>query len=326
MGSLFSRRYAPLADLPDLHGKVIIVTGASAGIGKYTVLHLARKGAKVYLAARNESKTIGVIKELEIEGLGPGNGSLHYVNLNLSDPRSAKKSGQEFIQRESRLDVLINNAGFVEEEYAKTKDGLGETIVANFLSPFVYTNALLPLLKSSAQEPDSDVRIVNVASSMHTFPPSKETVFDSSEALNNPFSNSRVGKMQRYGYSKLANILHINELQRRLDEENVPITCISLHPGTIATPGVQKWFKNVFPFGGFSKVLAQWLCMTQEDGAITSAFAAGSTEVKNNRQMYKAAYLVPFGKFGTKSKDARDPQKALDLWNTAERMIEELKL
>ncbi|KZS87506.1 NAD(P)-binding protein [Sistotremastrum niveocremeum HHB9708] len=323
MGGLFSRRYNPLTDLPDLTGKVIIVTGASAGIGKHTVLHLARKGAKIYLAARNESKTIGAIKELELAGLGPGNGSLHYIKLDLSDPQSIKKSAEEFLKREDRLDVLINNAGFVEEDYVTLKEGLGESIFANYLGPFIYTNALLPLLKKTAAEPGSDVRIVNLSSAAHAFPASKDTIFTSKEALNNRFTNSRIGKMQRYGYAKLANILHANELQRRLDEENIPITCISVHPGGVATPGAQRLFNNMLPFGTF---LMKLISTSQEDGAITSAFAAGATEVKAHRDQYKAAYLVPFGKFGTKSKPAQDSQKALDLWNTSEQIVKELNL
>ncbi|KZT38127.1 NAD(P)-binding protein [Sistotremastrum suecicum HHB10207 ss-3] len=318
MSGIFSRRYNPRTDLPDLSGKVIIVNGASAGIGKYTVLHLARKGAKVYLAARNESKTIGVIQELELAGLGPGNGSLHYINLDLSDPKSINRSAEEFLKREERLDVLVNNAGFVEEHYVELKEGLGESIFANYLGPFIYTNALLPLLKTTATEPGSDVRIVNVSSSAHTFPASKDTIYTSKGALNNRFTDSRLGRMKRYG-----TILHINELQRRLNEENVPIICISLNPGGVATPSAQRVFNNMVPFGSS---LMKLFATSPEDGAITSAFAAGATEVRERRDQYKAVYLEPFGKFGTKSKPAQDSQKALDLWNTSEQIVKELNL
>ncbi|KZS87491.1 NAD(P)-binding protein [Sistotremastrum niveocremeum HHB9708] len=312
-----------MTDLPDLHGKVIIVTGASSGVGKYTALHLARKGAKIYLACRNERKTLAVIKELQKEGLGPGNGTLHYIHLNLSDLESVKKSAEEFLARESRLDVLINNAGYSEEAYVTTRYGLGESIVANFLGPFLFTKILLPLLKSTAKETGSDVRILNVSSEAHRFASGSIAVYTSREALSNKVSDSRIGKSKRYGYAKLANILHINELQRRLSEEGVPITCISLHPGAIATPAVQNWVSYMLPFG---KAIARLVFMAQEDGAITSAFAAGGTEIKLDVERYKGVYLVPFGKIGKKSKEANDPQKAVDLWNTAEKILKELNL
>ncbi|KZT38151.1 NAD(P)-binding protein [Sistotremastrum suecicum HHB10207 ss-3] len=326
MGALFSRRFNPRDDLPDLHGKVIIVTGGSAGIGKYTALHLARRGAKVYLAARNESKTLNAIKDLELEGLGPGNGTLQYIQLNLSDPRSAKKSAEEFLQRESRLDVLINNAGFLEQQYAKTEDGLGESILANYLSPFLYTKTLIPLLEKTAQMPGTDVRIVNVSSGAHSVVPRKDAVYNSREALNIRFSDNRMGNLRRYGYAKLANILHINELQRRFDQEHTPIICLSLHPGTVSTPGGQELLKKMLPFGNFGKVLGRWLLKSQEDGAITSAFAAAASQVRTHADQYKAAYLIPYAKFGKKSKAANDPQKALDLWITSEGILEDLGL
>ena len=78
----------------------------STGIGLATVRHLARAGAKVYLAARNESRATGAIAQLEHEGLGPGNGEVLWLKLDLSDPRDAKKAAGEFMARETRLDIL----------------------------------------------------------------------------------------------------------------------------------------------------------------------------------------------------------------------------
>lgn len=78
----------------------------SAGIGFATVQHLARAGAKVYLAARNESRATGAIARLEHEGLQPGDGEVIWLKLDLSDPRDAKKVAEEFLKREKRLDIL----------------------------------------------------------------------------------------------------------------------------------------------------------------------------------------------------------------------------
>jgi NAD(P)-dependent dehydrogenase (short-subunit alcohol dehydrogenase family) len=78
----------------------------SIGIGYYTVKHLACRGATVYLAARNESKAIGAIAQLETEGLGPGFGQVNWLKFDLMDPRKAKAAAEEFLSKETRLDIL----------------------------------------------------------------------------------------------------------------------------------------------------------------------------------------------------------------------------
>ena len=93
-------------DIQDLTGKVIIVTGGSGGIGYNTVQQLARKGAKVYLAARNETKASSALERLKHEGLAPGNGEVEFLKVDLSDPKATKSAAERFIQLEKRLDVL----------------------------------------------------------------------------------------------------------------------------------------------------------------------------------------------------------------------------
>ena len=101
-----SIKFDPLSDLPDLTGKVIIVTGGNGGIGYSTIQHLARKGAKVYMAARNESKATSAIEKLKSESFEPGNGEIVFMKINLSDPKQVKNAAERFVQMESRLDVL----------------------------------------------------------------------------------------------------------------------------------------------------------------------------------------------------------------------------
>ncbi|KZT31947.1 NAD(P)-binding protein [Sistotremastrum suecicum HHB10207 ss-3] len=326
MGSTFSTRFKPQRDLPALDGKVYLVTGGNSGIGMYTILHLARRGATVYMGARNESKATGAIAQLEAEGLGPGNGRVVYHQLDLSDPRLAKKSAEEFMARETRLDALINNAASMAGPYGMAEDGIQQMVVTNHISPFVLTNTLLPLLKKTASEPGSDVRIVNVSSTAHNFPASEHAVFDSKEALNNRFGDSITERMKRYGYTKLMNILHMNELQRRLDAENSSIICISLHPGSVSTPGALEGIKDSLPFPSFFQTLVSLIFKTSSTGALTSAFAAGSPVIRQEPAKYKAAYLVPYGKLGEKRPEAKSEALAKDLWNTTEKFVAEIGL
>ena len=89
-----------------LPANTILICFISAGIGFATIQHLARRGAKVYMAARNEQKAKAAIERLQAEGLSPGNGEVHWLKLDLSDPREVKRATEEFMQKEDRLDVL----------------------------------------------------------------------------------------------------------------------------------------------------------------------------------------------------------------------------
>ncbi|EEB94675.1 hypothetical protein MPER_06472 [Moniliophthora perniciosa FA553] len=105
-----STEFDPKRDLVDLRNRIAIVTGGNRGIGYATVQHLVRAGARVYMAARDEKKAKAAIETLQRQGLGPGNGQVHWLKLDLSDPRAAKAAAEEFTSQEKRLDILVNNA------------------------------------------------------------------------------------------------------------------------------------------------------------------------------------------------------------------------
>ncbi|KDQ58065.1 hypothetical protein JAAARDRAFT_129282, partial [Jaapia argillacea MUCL 33604] len=172
-----------------------------AGIGFKTVRHLARKGAKVYLAARNEARATAAIAELEAEGFGEGKGQVVWLKLDLADPRLAKSAAEDFMLHESRLDIL-----------------------GVHISPFVFTQAFFPVLKCTAEASGSDVRVVNVASRGHAFAPSSIRFRDIDD-FNQDFNRM----------SKLANILWCKELQKHYDAEGLPIIVMAIHPGDVDT-------------------------------------------------------------------------------------------
>ncbi|OAX40087.1 NAD(P)-binding protein [Rhizopogon vinicolor AM-OR11-026] len=185
----FSKAFDPASDLPDLSDKVILITGGNAGIGYATVKHLARHGAKVYMAARNQSRAEAAIAQLKEEGLGPGNGEVVWLELDLKDPRNAKKAAEEFMKKEKRLDVLIHNAAMLLENFAIGTDGVQEIMMVNVISHFVLTRSLQPLLDQTAAEPNSDVRIVVVASEGHRFV-SGEPRYRNLDDFNAEFKNA----------------------------------------------------------------------------------------------------------------------------------------
>ncbi|KAF8985345.1 hypothetical protein BDQ17DRAFT_1495390, partial [Cyathus striatus] len=291
------------------------------------------QGAKVYMAARDEGRATDAIRKLETEGIADG--SVQWLKLDLSDPRLARQSAEEFAKRENRLDILGAGA---YGPYGIDKDGLLDVMVTNHISHFVFTDTLLPVLKTTAQEAGSDVRIINVRLTQFTIlQPSvcEVTSFADKECLNRTFGDSIFGYITTYGHSKLANILHIKELQRRLDSKSIPITCISVHPGFVHTDGADKFLASTPYIGGFLlKYIAPLFLYTfgslfsintWETGAMTSVFAAVSPEVKEEREAYKGAYLVPVAKIANPSKYAIDERLAKELWETTESVVSELK-
>ncbi|KAJ7476910.1 NAD(P)-binding protein [Mycena galericulata] len=330
-------------DLVDLHGKVALVTGGNTGIGYATIQMLARRGAKVYMGARDEGRAAIAIKQLESENINDG--SVHWLKLDLSHPRLVRAAAKDFLEKEQRLDILVNNAASGPGPYKLTEDGFLDCMVINHFGHFVLTDTLLPLLKETAKTSSADVRIVNVASMVHA--QAKPETFSTKEAFNKNYGDSINGRLNTYGtsatptvfssfrvthpyvnhagISKLANILHMKELQKRLNAESIPITCLSLHPGAIATNGSAQFLEKVPYFGWFLKRFVGPLVFgAPSTAAMTVAFAAAGTEVAEQRAKYQGAYLVPIATIAAPSSFAQDERLQRELYDTTEKFIAEL--
>ncbi|KAN0082541.1 hypothetical protein V8E55_008336 [Tylopilus felleus] len=288
---LFSKSFDPITDLPDLSGKVIIVTGGNAGIGYATVKHLARKGAKVYMAARNKVRAEEAIAKLKQEGLGPGNGEVIWLALDLADPRNAKTTAQDFMGKEERLDVLSKPSYVVVNMITFCFEGVEALFVVNAISPVVLTRELMPVLNRTAAEINSDVRIVVVASEAYTFLRG-QLRFRNVDDFNNDFKNAVVPWFARYGYSKLANILYASELHRKLSAQGSPITVVSLNPGAVNTFSRKPQLKMI---SWLVDILVYPFFVHPDAGAYTSVFAAASSDIVQNPDKFKGAYLLPVG-------------------------------
>ncbi|KIM51165.1 hypothetical protein SCLCIDRAFT_143847 [Scleroderma citrinum Foug A] len=312
MGSSASKDFNPEQDIPDLTGRVIIVTGGNTGIGYGTIKHLARKGARVYMAARNKAKAEAAISALNEEGLGPGNGEVVWLELDLSDPRNAKKAAKEFMAKEDRLDVL-NTPLY----------SLLTFVLCSVISPFVLTRELLPVLKKTSSQSDSDVRVVIVSSEGHRVMGAMPR-FRTIENLNDECNHSWSPIFMRYCLTKAANILYASELHRRLssDPSLSNIIALSLHPGQVNTWCNKPWVVRLH-LSGVIYALGLPTTVGPEIGAYTNVFAAAAPVVKRERKKYGGGYVMPVGKVVKPTWEKEWVEAGKELWEVIERFLEE---
>lgn len=241
----------------DLAGRTFLVTGANSGIGRETVRGLADRGARVYLACRSEAKARSAIEEMR-------GGSLEFVALDLGDLSSVRACADAFLATGEPLDVLINNAGLAGQR-GVTPSGFELAFGTNFVGPFLLTQLLLDRLRERGS-----ARIVNVASGAHH--QAKRIDF---MAVRQP-TRSRTG-MPEYAVSKLANVLHAQELARRLDGTGV--TSYALHPGVIAS---DIWRRVPPP----ARQLMKLTMRSPAEGARTSLYCATAPQLEHESGYY----------------------------------------
>jgi NAD(P)-dependent dehydrogenase (short-subunit alcohol dehydrogenase family) len=196
-----------------MRGKVVVVTGATSGIGRIAAEALAAQGARIILIARDPIRADGTLERLGARGAHQA------LIADLSSLRETKEVGARIAEQQPRIDVLINNAGNVFGRRAVTADGLERTFALNHMAYFVLTQTLRERLIAAAP-----ARIVNTASGAHR---GNALDFDDLQM------ERRYRALTAYGRSKLANILFTRELARRLAGTGVTANC--LHPGFVAT-------------------------------------------------------------------------------------------
>jgi len=299
-------------ELPDLTGKVAVVTGGNDGIGFITVRALWRKGCKVYLACRSEEKARNAIARLAKEEPGKED-QLVFLPFDLTELPSAKKAAETLQQQETRLDIVVCNAGIMAWPY-ELKNGV-EVQFWNHLGHHALIQPLLPLLKKTAKASGpTSVRIVSVSSTAHTFSPKPD--FSSLEAVNRKMAST----WARYGQSKLANILFAVALQDRLKDENIRVN--ALHPGVINTSLMRGPVASYGIFGKIANATQRYFLMSPEDGAKTQIYLAASPEV--DEKDYRGLYFVPIATPAKTSAYGQDKEAAEQLWQLSENIIKQL--
>jgi len=290
-----------------MRGKVVVITGATSGIGQVTAETLAGMGARIVQVARDHGRGEDALKRLRTRFPEVAH-SIYYADL--SRLSEMKRVASELAQAEPHIDVLINNAGAMFGSLHLTEDGLESTFALNHMAYFVLTHGLRERLLGSAPS-----RVINTASDAHT---AASLDFNDLQSLQ-AFHNSNFLEWMRfggpgfkvYGRSKLCNILFTRELARRLAGTGVTANC--LHPGFVAT----RFGDQSGGLISFSIRIAKRFALSPEQGAETLVYLASSPEVANVTGQY-------FDKCrpATPSREAQDDAKARRLWEETARLAQ----
>ena len=274
----------PLDKLDNMVGRVCLITGASGGLGKSTALGLARLGATVVMACRDEAR--GEADRAEIEAAS-GNSSVRLMLLDLSSQQSVREMASHFKAQNKHLDVMINNASVFKGKRTLTPDGLETMFATNHLGHFLLTNLLLDELKASPQ-----ARVINIAA-----PSTTKLNFDDLQG------ERKFSALSAFGASKMCNLLFTYELARRL--ASTKVTANALHPGLMKSNLMSEASAPI-------RWLTRLLSTTPERASVSLVYLASSPEVAGvTGKFFKGI------KIGSSSAYSRDENVQKRLWDVS---------
>ena len=275
-----------------MKGKVVVITGATSGIGQVASEALAAMGARIVFTARDKGRGEATLVRLRERGPGLDH-QLHLADLTrLSE---MKRVAKEIAAAEPRIDVLMNNAGAMFSEFQITEDGFERTFALNHMSYFVLTHGLRHRLLETP-----GARIVNTSSHAH-----RNARLD----YKDPQTMKGYRMFKAYCRSKLYNILFTRELSRQIKGSG--ITANSLHPGFVAS----RFGDQTSGAGGVVFRILKHMAISPERGAETLIYLASSDKVSGitGEYFYKCAPEVP-------TKEAQDNAASNWLWAESERL------
>lgn len=291
-------------NMPDLTGKVAIVTGANSGIGFETAKEFARKGAQTILACRSMDKAQVALDEILAE---IPNAPAEIMELDLASLDSIHEFVDTFLAKYDRLDILVNNAGIMMVPYGKTEDGFERQFGTNHLGHFALTGLLLDTILDTP-----GARVVNVSSVGHR---TGRMNFD-----DLMFEKEEYSSIVAYGRSKLANLLFTYELQRRFQAAHANAIAVAAHPGGTNTnlqdEVGERWY--VKPLMPLMRLMMQDAAM----GALPTIRAAVDPNVKGGQYYGPGGFMEQRGYpvVVRSNKSSHNTADARRLWEISERL------
>ena len=287
-------------DIPDLTGKIAIVTGANSGIGYAMAQALACKGATVILACRDRQKGEAAVRQIAMVKAGSSEVMAQLMLLDLADLASVRRFASDFASHHERLDILINNAGIMAVPFERTVDGFESQFGTNHLGHFALTGLLLDKIIRTPQ-----ARVVTLSSGGERF---GMIDFDN---LNAERSYDRLGA---YSQSKLANLLFTYELQRRFENAGIDAIAASAHPGWTES-NLQVHWRMV-------RMLNPLMAQGPEMGALPALYAATAPDIQGGDYYAPDGWLELRGhpSRARSSERSYDAAVAARLWDISEEL------
>jgi len=296
----------------DFRGKVVLVTGASSGLGAETARALASKGAKITLAARQFEKTHAIAEQIRVS---TGNNRIDVAELDLTSFENIRNFAKTFLEKNPALHLLINNAGVMACPLGRTPSGCELQFGTNHIGHFLLTCLLVPALRAAAP-----ARVICLSSGGHKYSP---VVFEDLHFEKRPYD-----KWLAYGQSKTANVLFAVELDRRL--RRFGVSAFAVHPGVIVTElGRHLTQEDIEAFSKGMRGRGEALRRkTVEQGAATTVWAASSPQLTSKGGLYLedcqiAALSEEPGTPGGYMPYATDERAAKKLWEVSEQIVGE---
>lgn len=299
-----------------LKGRSYVVTGANSGIGLVTSEQLAQQGAHVIMACRNVAQ--GEAEAKRIRGRFP-EASLEVLKLDLSRLESVRDFATGVLKQHGSLQGLINNAGVMNTPKQKTHDGFDLQFGTNHLGHFLLTELLLPALKAGAPS-----RVINLSSCYHDRAMGRDGDIHFDDL---GFEQEKYDGWKAYAQSKLANLLHAQELAKRL--EGTEVTAVSVHPGWVRTrlarSSMPLWVQDYL----MRPLLSSFGMIEPWQGAQSTLYAVLSAEVPaqageffSQTGMYRDKSCNAGGwPLRSPNPNAHDAQKAARLWDVSEKLV-----
>jgi NAD(P)-dependent dehydrogenase (short-subunit alcohol dehydrogenase family) len=272
--------------------KTTVLTGATSGLGEATALALAKQGHALYLLVRNTEKGNELRKRLMQE---TGNKEIYIIKCDLANLESVLDATNELHAKLFNINILINNAGGIFNEWQLSKDGFELTFASNHLGHFLLTMRLMPLLTRG------HARIINLSSEAHKVGKPDFVGLQKEEGYS---------AMRAYGTAKLFNIYFTKSLAEKYTDKG--ITAYSVHPGLVNTGfGV-----GLYGWGGFLLLLARPFMISPEKGAETTVYLATEPKIESKNGLYFAKKKPANPASIANDKNAREK-----LWELSEHLV-----
>lgn len=296
-------------DIPSLAGKVILVTGGNNGLGKQSILDLARHGpAEIWMGARNLDKARQAAEDIKTQL--PTAPPIKLLKIDLESLDSVKQAAKTFLSQATRLDILMLNAGIMATPPGLTADGYEIQWATNYLGHALFTKLLLPLLEQTVAIKTNDVRIVCVSTAGFVFSPKGGIRFDTIKT-----TGDQLDGLQRYGQSKLAGILWAKQMARLYPQ----FTITSVNPGVVQTNLMAAGSDAPLALRLGVKVFYKFL-KTAESGARPQLWAA-TADVGGEKGVKSGEYYDTAGGGGVVSEYWKDDGDVKKVWEWTEREL-----